>query len=316
MKSTRGKPGYAVYGLLLLMGVMWGLTLSLAKIAVEQGGHPLGLGLWQVVVSSVLMLAIMSIKRQRIGMRSGIVRFGLICGLFGVAFPAYALFVSARYLPAGVMAIAFASLPMFTYLCSMGFGLERTEVRRLTGVAVGLVAIGLMVLPESALPGPRLVPWVALALVASMSMSFENFYAGAYRPVSLDSVQLAFGRQLGGVLVLAPLTLLTGSGIPIWLEWGALRWAATANGVLAGSAYAMLLHVIRVAGPVFASQAAYIITLAGVGWGIVLFNETHSAYIWATLALTLIAIALVQPRPSQTKSEDEGNPLETATRSG
>jgi len=57
-----------------------------------------------------------------------------------------------------------------------------------------------------------------------------------------------------------------------------------------------LLYVIRTSGPVFASQSAYIITLAGVAWGMVLFGERHSVYIWAALALVLAGSALVTPR--------------------
>lgn len=71
-----------------------------------------------------------------------------------------------------------------------------------------------------------------------------------------------------------------------------MQWAATGTGV----AYTVLLHVIRMPGPVFASQAAYNITIDGVGWGMILFGERHSVYIWITLALTLAAITLVKPR--------------------
>ena len=247
-----------IYGLLLSMGIMWGLTLSLAKIAVAEGGHPLGLGLWQVVVSSSLMLLIILVRRQSIGIRFGLVRFGLICGLFGVSFPAYALFMSARFLPAGIMAIAFASMPMLTYLFSIMFGLERVKVRRVLGVMMGLGAILLMVIPDSALPDTTMVPWVLLALLASVSMSFENYYIDARGPAALNAIQLAFGRQFGAVIILSPLVLISGTGIPVLSEWGTLQYVATANGLLAGLAFAMLLFVIRLAGAVFASQAAYV----------------------------------------------------------
>ena len=54
--------------------------------------------------------------------------------------------------------------------------------------------------------------------------------------------------------------------------------------------------MIKSAGPVFASQTAYVITLAGVGWGMILFAETHSLYIWTALLLTLAGISMVGPR--------------------
>ena len=50
------------------------------------------------------------------------------------------------------------------------------------------------------------------------------------------------------------------------------------------------------AGPVFASQTAYIVTLAGVLWGMVIYRETHSVWVWASLVVMFIALSLVRPR--------------------
>ena len=286
------------YALLLFMGVAWGLAISLAKLAGSHGGHPIGLALWQVCTSGSLLLVLSLIIGPRHRLNPGILQFSLICGAVGVAFPAIALFWSALYLPAGIVALAFASMPLFTYLFSVLFGVESGEWRRLLGVVVGLSAIALLVLPEEALPGPGLAPWVLLGVAASISMSFENFYAGGYRPPDSSSIHLSCGRQFGAVLYLTPLAVLTGTTIPLLETWGVVQWAATGTGVAAGIAYTVLLHVIRTSGPVFASQTAYIITIAGVGWGMILFGERHSVYIWITLALTLAAIALVKPRQS------------------
>jgi drug/metabolite transporter (DMT)-like permease len=284
------------YALLLLMGILWGLALSLAKIGVEAGGHPIGMGLWQVGTSSTLMLVLLLLKGRRPVFRADVARFGLICGSCGVAFPSIALFWCALYLPAGVVAIAFASMPLFTYALSVIFKIEPAKGRRLFGVVLGLVAMGLLVLPESALPTPGLAPWVLLALLASVSMSIENTYAGGFRPPGVGSLELSFTRQGTAVLFLLPLAIYTGTSMPLIESWGVAQYAATGNGLLSGIAFAILLYVINTAGPVFASQTAYIITLAGVAWGMLLFGETHSIYIWAALALALVGIGLVRPQ--------------------
>ena len=97
------------YALLLFMGVAWGLAISLAKLAGSHGGHPVGLALWQVCTSGSLLLVLSLIIGPRRRPNPGILRFSLICGAVGVTFPAIALFWSALYLPAGVVALAFAS---------------------------------------------------------------------------------------------------------------------------------------------------------------------------------------------------------------
>jgi drug/metabolite transporter (DMT)-like permease len=294
LADTRIKSGH--YVLLLVMGILWGLALSIAKIGVEAGGHPIGMGLWQVGTSSTLMLSLLLLKGRRPVFRADIARFGLICGGFGVAFPSIALFWSARYLPAGVVAIAFASMPLFTYLLSVLMKIEPARGRRLFGVVLGLMAMALLVLPESALPAPGLAPWVMLALVASVSMSLENTYAGGYRPPGIGSLELSFTRQATAILFLLPLALYTNTTLPLFDSWGVAQYAATGNGLLSGIAFTLLLYVINTAGPVFASQTAYVITLAGVAWGMILFGETHSIYIWAALVLTLVGISMVRPQ--------------------
>jgi drug/metabolite transporter (DMT)-like permease len=284
------------YALMLLMGILWGLALSLAKIGVTAGGHPVGMALWQVSTSSVLLLGLLLLQSRAPVVRADVARFGLICGTCGVAFPAIALFWCALYLPAGVVAIAFASMPLFTYLLAVMLKIERAQRRRLLGVVIGLLAMGLLVLPETALPAPGLAPWVLLGLVASISMSLENSYAGGYRPPGVGSLQLSFARQGTAVLLLLPLALLSGTALPLFEPWSTAQYAATGNGLLSGIAYTLLLYVIRAAGPVFASQTAYVVTLAGVAWGIILFAESHSIYIWSALALTLAGVGLVRPR--------------------
>ena len=63
----------------------------------------------------------------------------------------------------------------------------------------------------------------------------------------------------------------------------------------------MTSYVLMRAAPVFASQMGYVVTLAGIAWGIVIFGEQHSLWFWGALVLMMLGLTLVQPR----KDEDE-----------
>ncbi|MFO1088167.1 MAG: DMT family transporter [Hyphomicrobiales bacterium] len=284
------------YALLIFMGLAWGLGVSLSKIGGETGAHPLGLAQWQVTVAALVTffasIAFSSLPTPR----RDVVRFGLVCGAVGIAFPAIAIYFAATHLPAGVVAIAYASMPLFTYAMSVVAGSESSDWRRLLGVIVGLVAMGFIILPKSALPDPSMVPWVLLAFGASVSMSFENFFAGAYRPAGVSSLALSFCRQFGAAVWLTPAAAVSGTFLPLLAPWGAMQWAATGAGLISGIAFTALLYVIKTSGAVFGSQASYLITLAGVGWGMILFGERHSAWVWLALVLTLVAVSLVRPQ--------------------
>ncbi len=290
------KIGVMAYVLLLSMGIGWGLAISFSKMAATSGGHPITLALWQVCVSSSMLLIIGAFRFRPSIPRPSVITFSMFCGISGVAFPAMMLFWCAIYLPAGIVAIAFASMPLFTYVLSVVFRVEQGSMVRFFGVVIGLLAMALLIVPDAALPSPDLTPWVLLALLASVCMSAENTYAGGMRPPGISSLQLSYGRQMGAVIFLVPTALLFADPIGVFETWGRLQWSATGAGIVSGLAFTCLLYVIRTSGPVFASQSAYIITIAGVAWGMILFGERHSVYIWAALALTIVGSALVTPR--------------------
>ena len=282
--------------LMLIMGAAWGWALNMAKLAVAHGGHPVGLALWQTLLAGLVLLVLAVVRGQPPSLRWPVLRFNGVCGLIGVTLPAIMLFSAARHLPAGVLSMAFATMPLFTYGLSALFGVEPVERLRLTGVLLGLAGVAFLVLPESALPAPGLVPWVLLSMAASIGMSAENLYIAVRRPPGYDSVALSCGRQFAGAACLLPLTVVLDAAVPLFGPWGELQWAATGMALASGFAYTLYLVTIRTAGPVFASQTAYVITLAGVLWGMVLFDERHSALIWIALVLLFFGVALVRPR--------------------
>jgi drug/metabolite transporter (DMT)-like permease len=67
-------------------------------------------------------------------------------------------------------------------------------------------------------------------------------------------------------------------------------------GMINAVAYTLFFYLIETAGPVFSSQTANLVTLFGVFWGIVIFREQHSAWVWLSLATMMAALALVAPR--------------------
>ena len=46
----------------------------------------------------------------------------------------------------------------------------------------------------------------------------------------------------------------------------------------------------------FASQIAYVVTGSGVALGMLIYDERHSPWVWAALALMFAGLALVRPK--------------------
>ena len=78
-----------------------------------------------------------------------------------------------------------------------------------------------------------------------------------------------------------------------------VEWAIVGMATISVTAYSMFIYLIAHAGPVFASQTAYVVTFSGVFWGMVIFDEQHSVWIWASLVVMLVALMLVTPRNNE-----------------
>ncbi len=93
-----------------------------------------------------------------------------------------------------------------------------------------------------------------------------------------------------------PLVMATGSFVPLAWPWGTVEWAIVGMGAINAVAYSLFIYLIAYAGPVFATQVAYLVMIFGVAWGIFIFDERHSVWIWLSLAVMLVGLALVMPR--------------------
>ena len=78
--------------------------------------------------------------------------------------------------------------------------------------------------------------------------------------------------------------------------WDRVDGAVLGMAAITGIAHIFMFELIRKAGPVLFSQVGYIVTVGGVFWGMVLFGERHSPWIWLALTLMFAGVALVNMR--------------------
>jgi drug/metabolite transporter (DMT)-like permease len=286
---------WAVF-LLLLGGGVWGVTFSLAKIAAVGGAHPLGITLWQAVLGATFLFCFILARRRRLPLDRRFLVFYLVCGLLGTAIPSTFFFYAAAHVPAGVLAITIASVPILTFAAALAFRLDRMAVRRVLGILLGLLAVVLMIAPDSGGPEASAAPWVLVAVLASACYAVENVFIALRRPSGCDAYTLVCGMLLMASLVLVPVVMATDSFVPLSWPLDEVELSIIAMAAINVVAYGLFIYLVTSAGPVFASQMAYVVTLSGIVWGIVIFGEQHSFWIWAALAAMLAGLALVTPR--------------------
>jgi len=281
---------------LIVLGLIWGLTLPLTKIAVSTGYKPLGLIFWQLLISVIALSAISIFRRVAPVLNRRTLIYYLVIGLLGTIIPNSFSYLATAQLPAGVMGIVIASVPMFTLLIALGFRIERPSLQRGIGVLLGAAAVVLLIGPEASLPDPEKAVYVLVALVAPFCYGAEGNYIATRAPGNMDPVATLLGASIIGGLLAWPLAIATDSWVDLSVTWGRAEWALIFSSLLHVAAYTGYIWLVGTAGAVFASQIAYVVTISAVFLSALILSETYSIWVWTALAVMIAGLSLVQPR--------------------
>jgi drug/metabolite transporter (DMT)-like permease len=282
--------------LLLAMGIAWGGSFSLLRIARFDGASGFGLAFWEGFGSGVPLLLLLLLTRQRFPLDARSLRFYALSGLLGITIPASALFAAALFLPAGIVAMSNALVPIATYAFALAMTVERFAPLRALGLVAGLAGVLLVVLPEASLPDPGMAHWALLCFAAVIAYGAQNIYVAKAAPSGMSALAMSAGTLLGGGLLILPFVIATGGFLSLLPPWQPAQMAAMGMMAINASGTVGFLWLIRTAGPVFTSQCAYLVVLFGMLWGITIFGESHSGWIWAALVLMIAGVLLVSLR--------------------
>ena len=278
------------------IGVGTGLMYALNRIATTSGIPFIPYSFWTVVLSAIVLFVASVIARVPPRLSGQHVQSYATIGLLNMALPLSVLTFVAPKVPAAILSLGQPLLPMITYALALGVAIERLRLMRLGGLVLGLVGVLLIVAPDSSMPEPGMAGWVLIALTAQLSIAVGAIAATKYAPPNASSLTMAAGVQTCAALFLLPAMAVDGS-------WWAFD-SGIGNGELALLAVAAFFvffwicffEIIRRAGPVFFSTVNYIATLAGVVWGILIFGDVLSSWLWAALAVMLAGLYLMNRR--------------------
>lgn len=283
------------FGILLAIGTGWGLTQPLTKVAVSGGHGPLGLIFWQMIIGALAMGTWRAIsgKTLRLPLRQ-IWFFALIAAL-GTVVPNSFSYRAAAELPAGVMSIVIALVPMFAFPVALLLRVDRFHWTRLIGLSVGLIGVILLAEP-AALPDPAMVLWLPVAMIAPLCYAFEGNIVSKWGMHGLGPGHVLYGASVVGAVLALPLALGTGQFIDPRFAWGPSEYALVLSSLIHVLVYTAYVWLVSRTGSVFAAQVAYVVTGTGVVWAMLLLGESYSLWVWAALALIGVGVFLVQPR--------------------
>ncbi|MBB5515163.1 drug/metabolite transporter (DMT)-like permease [Rubricella aquisinus] len=294
----------SAFAALLLIGALWGMTIPLTRIAVSTGHDPVGLIFWQLLIGTIALGGLTFARGRRLPLGRAYWGLFIVVALIGTLIPNSFSYRAAVHLPAGIMALVIAMVPMFAMPIALGLRLERPRLGRFVGVGLGAIAVAMIVGPETSLPAGVAAVWVAISLIAPLCYGLEGNYLAWKGTRGLDPVEVLFGASLFGLILVTPFAVTGGRFVSLTDGLGAAELAVLSSGVLHAAAYAGYVYLVGRAGSVFASQVAYLVTAFGVIWSMLLLGERYALWVWLAFGLMLAGMALVQPRPADQQKPD------------
>src|SRR4029450_5349157 len=89
--------GIAAWMMLVLMGLAWGLSFSLARIAAVGGVHPFGISFWESALAGALVTIVVFATGMRYGRSRQTLRLYVATGLLGMILPSIGFFYAAAH---------------------------------------------------------------------------------------------------------------------------------------------------------------------------------------------------------------------------
>ena len=287
--------------LLLFLGSLWGMTFSVAKLAMQDGFHPVQYAFWQCGGAGLILALIAVLKGERFRPSRALIVFGLTVALIGIALPNVNFYFVLPHMPAGLAAVIITTAPLATYVGALLLGMEQRSRRRLLGILVGFSGGMILVLPGAGLPAGTEVVWVLAGFLTPLLYASSGLYTARQRPAGASSLLLAVLMTLSAALWLLPGALLVGPlRIPLPPD-STGDWAVLVQIAVTTVAYVIFFELMRIGGPVFFSQVGYVVTITGIVWGSLLFGETHGFGLYLATAIVFLGLILVNQQPKRTR---------------
>jgi len=279
--------------MLFVLGLSFALVIVFNRVATTNGVPFIPYVFWQSLggCAIVLVLALAISGLPPLSWRH--VRVYLVTGTLNLTIPYLIFAFVAPKVPPGILSLGLSLVPISIYALALIVRLDSFRLIRFIGILLGLAGVILVLLPETSLPSRDMVVWVALGFAAPLCYALNAVCVALLRPSGGNSVQFA-----SGLMFVASASMLAVMGITG--EWWAFEgtfsdghWATLAAMANNALAFYLIFELIKRAGPVFFSMVNYVATLIGMGFGIWIFSDTYSYWIWAALGLIGVSLVLV-----------------------
>lgn len=273
---------------LVLLGALWGMSFLFIRVAAPVLG-PAPLADARVLIAAGVLAGYAALARQRLALRGRWRSYALL-GALNAAVPFALVGAAALKLPASLLATLNGAIPLFTALVAAVWLGERLTGRKVAGLLIGVVGVGVLVGWSPLALGGGVVLAVGGSLLASLCYAVGAVYA-RQRFGGVPPLELAVGQLLAAGLVLLPVAL---ADAPRAVPSGRVLLAVLALALTATAiAYLLFFWLLARVGPTKTNAVAFLIPGFGLLWGVLLLGEELTVGMVVGLALVVVSVGLV-----------------------
>lgn len=289
--STTRLPGAGDYALLLGLGIIWGVSFTLIKIAVSTiPAVPLTIARLSLTVA--LMTGLLWWLRERVPPWGRIWWFIALSALVGNALPFMLIAWGQQHVDSSLAAILMSPSPLAAAVLAHVFTHDdKLNRHKLAGIAMGIAGIAVLM-------GVENVARIGVDLKYQLIILTAGCCYGANVVINRGLIGGSATGNVAAVITLAAIMLLPMALVPgTWsfqpstaslLALITLAIMSTCLGTL------MMLALVKRAGPAFTAQVNFLVPVFGVISGAIILAERPEPRAIAGLALILIGVAIAR----------------------
>lgn len=283
------------WGLLLLLGAVWGGTFYFGKVALALW-PPFTVVLGRIVIGALLLNLVVILTGHRLPRERNVWRALLVMGLLNSVIP-FCLIVSGQtQITSGLAAILYATTSLFTVLLAPIFvASERLTPARLLGVVLGLAGVVIMLGPE-ALRDPGSATLAKLAVLGG-SISYALAAIWGRRLRGVPSPVAAAGQLSVAAIIMLPLALAVDRPWTLPPPTPPVIGAILGLGLLSTTiGYLLYFTILRRAGSVNVSLVTLLVPPSALLLGALFLGEAATGLELAGLALIALGLLVIDGR--------------------
>ncbi|MBA3448033.1 MAG: DMT family transporter [Pseudaminobacter sp.] len=293
--GARGSMSARDWGLLLLLGAIWGGSFFFARIAVGEI-PPLVLVLFRVGIAALALHIYLAARGPSFRLALPYAASFLVLALLNNVIPFSLIFLGQTELGAGLASVLNATTPFWTVvIANAATSDEKLSANKIAGILLGVAGAAVMIGPGllAGIGGPV---WAKFALVgASVSYAFAVIYAKRFRQVPPTIV--AAGQLTASTVMMIPIVLLVHgpadlfvASTPVWIAVFALALLSTAF------AYILYFKIIASAGATNASLVTLLVPASAILLGALFLGERLELFELAGMALIALGLVTIDGR--------------------